>query len=228
MSEEQRQKIAYAHRGMKPSPKTKLKQSLAKKGKAPWNKGVPMSEESKAKVSTSKKGTPAWNRGKKMSEAMREKMRGNKNGSSNRGRSMSPEWLEKLSNAKKGKPSNAKGRKASQEQRIQMSIKRRNYFKRINFAYSFQEKDVLRRDRKAVRRERIIKNGGFHSNGEWEDLKTKHTFSCAMCGRKDPEIVLTRDHFIAVSLGGSDNIENIQPLCKSCNSIKGTTAYKLL
>lgn len=45
------------------------------------------------------------------------------------------------------------------------------------------------------------------------------TKACAKCG---DETVLTRDHVIPLTKGGSDDIENIQPLCLPCNSSKGT------
>lgn len=70
---------------------------------------------------------------------------------------------------------------------------------------------------------------GWHTFGEWETLKAQYNWSCAGCGRKEPEIKLTRDHIIPLIRGGSDNIENVQPLCRSCNSKKGTRIdYKFI
>ena len=42
--------------------------------------------------------------------------------------------------------------------------------------------------------------------------------TCLRCGRAD--VPMTADHVIPLSKGGSNNIENIQPLCGSCNSAK--------
>lgn len=59
--------------------------------------------------------------------------------------------------------------------------------------------------------------GGKHSLKEWEDLKQSYGNCCAACGKNTK---LTKDHIIPLSKGGSDYIENIQPLCRNCNSKK--------
>lgn len=71
------------------------------------------------------------------------------------------------------------------------------------------------------RRVRRLDNGGSHTLEDWESLKKRCFYSCQVCGRIEPEVKLTEDHIIPLSKGGSDNIDNIQPLCLSCNSKKG-------
>lgn len=44
---------------------------------------------------------------------------------------------------------------------------------------------------------------------------------CQICNKTNAEAKLTIDHIIPVSLGGTNEISNLQPLCLSCNSRKG-------
>jgi len=68
-------------------------------------------------------------------------------------------------------------------------------------------------------RTRKTKAGGEFTDYEWESLCEQYKYRCLSCGKKTK---LTADHIIPVSKGGTSNIDNIQPLCKSCNSSKGT------
>ena len=77
-----------------------------------------------------------------------------------------------------------------------------------------------RKKYKRIRRARKYLAEGSHSSSEWEKLKKKCNFTCQICNKKEPDIVLTEDHIIPLSKGGSDFIENIQPFCRSCNSKK--------
>lgn len=58
---------------------------------------------------------------------------------------------------------------------------------------------------------------GSHTLEQWNELKSRYNFRCAHCGKEAP---LTKDHIKPLSLGGTDYIDNIQPLCRSCNSKK--------
>ena len=76
------------------------------------------------------------------------------------------------------------------------------------------------------RRARKQNAEGSHTLGEWELLKKQYGFKCPCCNRKEPEIKLTEDHIIPLDKKGSDYIENIQPLCGSCNCKKYTKIIK--
>lgn len=72
-----------------------------------------------------------------------------------------------------------------------------------------------------ARRARKLANGGAYTRQEWESLKLAAGFMCLKCGNKEPDIRLTVDHVIPLIMGGSNNIDNIQPLCGRCNQSKG-------
>jgi 5-methylcytosine-specific restriction endonuclease McrA len=60
---------------------------------------------------------------------------------------------------------------------------------------------------------------------QWRELVEACGGRCLRCGAHED---LTVDHVIPLGRGGSNAIENIQPLCAVCNGIKGceTTDYR--
>lgn len=80
------------------------------------------------------------------------------------------------------------------------------------------------------KRQRVIKRLKIeslsHTYGEWELLKKQYGNTCPCCHKSEPEIKLTEDHIIPLSKGGSDLIENIQPLCSHCNKVKNVKIIK--
>ena len=73
-----------------------------------------------------------------------------------------------------------------------------------------------------IRRDKIRASGGGYSSKEWSDIVSKHD-SCPRCLRHwDDYIKPTVDHVIPISRGGPNVKSNLQPLCSSCNSSKGS------
>jgi hypothetical protein len=66
-------------------------------------------------------------------------------------------------------------------------------------------------------RSRRLNAGGTITRDEWLAVCEKYNNKCAICHQ---ELPLTMDHIIPLSKGGTHTINNIQPLCKSCNSRK--------
>jgi 5-methylcytosine-specific restriction endonuclease McrA len=81
---------------------------------------------------------------------------------------------------------------------------------------------VIRQHR---RRALFLACEGEYTQREWETLCALYDHRCLCCGKQGD---LTVDHVIPLSKGGSNSIENIQPLCHSCNSSKRikTTDYR--
>lgn len=67
------------------------------------------------------------------------------------------------------------------------------------------------------RRITLKHNGGSFTAAEWTALKRKYKHTCLRCLKRKK---LSPDHVIPIVKGGSGRINNIQPLCISCNSIK--------
>lgn len=91
--------------------------------------------------------------------------------------------------------------------------------KRRRKAYEASHRDLLVRQYNRRRAFELQAEGDF-TDQQWADLKTFYGHKCLCCQRKEPEIKLTVDHIKPLVKGGSNWIENIQPLCQSCNSSK--------
>lgn len=59
---------------------------------------------------------------------------------------------------------------------------------------------------------------GRHTEAEWSALVAFCGTRCVKCGAEGK---LVKDHIVPIYQGGSDGIENLQPLCVRCNSAKG-------
>lgn len=82
---------------------------------------------------------------------------------------------------------------------------------------SYYRRPGLSAQKRAQRRKHVEAAGGRFTKLEWQTLKARYGHTCLCCDRVEPDIKLTPDHVIPVSRGGSNTIDNIQPLCLECN-----------
>lgn len=134
----------------------------------------------------------------------------------NKGKKQTKEVLDKLSIIRKGKKPWNKGLKGYKAGPLHYRWKGGQTKEERNF--------------QKLKRNRVIKRLKIeslsHTFGEWELLKKQYGHTCPSCKISEPEIKLTIDHIIPLSRGGSDLIENIQPLCLKCNLKKHTKIVK--
>jgi 5-methylcytosine-specific restriction endonuclease McrA len=73
---------------------------------------------------------------------------------------------------------------------------------------------------------REARQRGTHTPEQWEQLLAACEYRCLRCDAGDEP--LTKDHVQPIFFGGSDAIDNLQPLCGVCNSAKGlnSTDYR--
>ena len=168
-----------------------------------------------------------WNKGKKgvqkMSEGARKKM----------GMARKKEWAE-------GKRKGGWNHTEKSKRQIGSVLKKtlENPEVRKKWSRMGEKNPAFVDGRSQIRGYKLFLNGrrrvlrlnaeGTHTLGEWENLKAQYNWICPSCGKQEPTISLTEDHIIPLSKGGSDNIENIQPLCRSCNCKKNTKIVKYL
>lgn len=63
---------------------------------------------------------------------------------------------------------------------------------------------------------------GRHSKQEWTEMKWFFENTCCRCMGGSGLLNVEKDHIIPIYQGGSDGLDNIQPLCALCNGGKGS------
>lgn len=102
------------------------------------------------------------------------------------------------------------------------------FTRRSNGTFFSACKDCNRNVFAQRRRARLAAADGSHTQEEWLALVAQYD-RCPRCLRAWNQIAprtgesspITKDHIVPIARGGSNNIANLQPLCYSCNSIKG-------
>lgn len=83
--------------------------------------------------------------------------------------------------------------------------------------------DITRKEYAWAYKARKFNAKGRFTYAEWLQKLEEYNYKCANCGRNSKQVFIEPDHIIPLSKGGPNTIDNIQPLCHSCNSKKSDT-----
>lgn len=111
---------------------------------------------------------------------------------------------------------------------------RRNWFRKVGYSTivvdrglkkALDREDRLQNPTKyklfnSTRRARVVAAEGSHTQKQWIGKVESLGWRCFYCNEVLDRGTLTKDHFIPLSKGGSNYLENLVPACKSCNSKK--------
>jgi 5-methylcytosine-specific restriction endonuclease McrA len=129
-----------------------------------------------------------------------------------RNRANTARWIK--ANPEMRKDAVAKWRQANADKLKADFIKWRNANPDRSLAISVRH-TIRRRNAKAA-------SGGSFTARQWRALVDEFGSRCVCCGIMPPK--LSVDHVVPLMRGGSNLIENIQPLCLSCNRAKNVNA----
>jgi len=92
-----------------------------------------------------------------------------------------------------------------------------NREKVVQYSHTWAKKNPIKaRLREYRHRARLLNAQGSFTPSEWNLLCDWFGGMCLACGSSS----LTIDHVVPLAQGGSNGIENLQPLCGSCNASK--------
>lgn len=129
------------------------------------------------------------------------------------------------------------GREFYRKHKKEISLYKKEYRLKNIEKINLKGKEYVRKNIKKIvfcqNKRRLEKKrlGGNHTFDQWKVLKATYGFACPSCNRVEPAIELTEDHIVPstkwvrwkilnLPTYGYNDIENIQPLCRSCNASK--------
>lgn len=121
--------------------------------------------------------------------------------------------------AQKGETHWNYGKHLSLETRIKIAAGNRTVLYPLEY-YNTKSKNPNRYVRIKKHQELLKSAPGKYTKEDVAQLKQKFNYKCACCGRSESDVQLTVDHIIPLARGGTNYLDNLQILCKSCNSRK--------
>ena len=110
------------------------------------------------------------------------------------------------------------------EQNTEKNLKKKTKKSTVSTSQSASNKKSKQKSpsTKSKKTQKNSKRSRYISPSVRVDVLNGDLYKCVFCGRNAQQIELEIDHIIPFSQGGSNNIDNLQTLCRDCNRGKGS------